>query len=903
MASDRRGPAFTKRTALASLLLVSVMVAALVGWNMLSAPRLPAAPSRSSTPPLAAKDSFGVSLAAPTEGGVGAGAKVNSASKVLPTGGQGQLRAMAVTPHSGSSNTAMLTPFLSNTPHGVGLTVPEEQQVAPASNIAQYQDLLAGQHALAGPQAGLPNPGSKLAIGQSLTVAEAGPAVGRVGARGAELVDANGARFFVAGANYEGHTDRAWLLWENNKFDPNLIDANFALAQEGGYNSLRIFVQSQLRDDIRANNWSKFDKVVELAQKHGLRLLVTMGDYYEPDLNRLIEIDLSVSRHFAGSSVILGYDLRNEPQYGDLSSNIYPPGQEPPLQKEEIIRAYGERLNQAESDAWRNGAGRNSVPGHLNSRQAYVYANVLRYYAEFQSDMWAWVGQNGRATEMDYLNSPEAGKWKVFLDALDGTVQKYIELRQGALHQGDPGRLTTIGWNRPDLARMPANRSLGFVSFHRFPGDRAGGLAGTLAMLDHLKNFYSGKPVVLEEFGYSNSDGKNGIPLLRTASYETALWLFLYGRGYAGGYKWMLHNFPPGYNLYENNFGLTDDQTRPKPSYQAARAVLKMAAANRIPTGDFGRLETYDGLTITYTWGSSQAFFGNTKDFRDSRVQITQNDAAPWAVWWPTNGLGQVYLSLTGTGEVRLDLRAIFPGWKAGMRPTLSLENGASLNFQPQGDSAISFQAQPGTLYTVKIPVQPAAFNAASPLNVPNNIFFKETSHNLSNQFRRYWESRGGLALYGYPLSEEFQENGFQVQYFERARFEYHPENGGTANEVQLGLLGNLITSGRCEAGETPFQPVAPFNSTPTSRYYKETGHSLRGGFQAYWEANGSLAQFGYPLTEEFQELNPVDGKTYTVQYFERNRFEWHPENSGTTAEFQLGLLGLQVVKGRGWLV
>ncbi len=42
------------------------------------------------------------------------------------------------------------------------------------------------------------------------------------------------------------------------------------------------------------------------------------------------------------------------------------------------------------------------------------------------------------------------------------------------------------------------------------------------------------------------------------------------------------------------------------------------------------------------------------------------------------------------------------------------------------------------------------------------------------------------------------------------------------------------------------------------------------------------LAQYGYPISEEFYEVNPADGQTYVVQYFERVRFEWHPDNIGT---------------------
>src|SRR6185312_13001644 len=48
-----------------------------------------------------------------------------------------------------------------------------------------------------------------------------------------------------------------------------------------------------------------------------------------------------------------------------------------------------------------------------------------------------------------------------------------------------------------------------------------------------------------------------------------------------------------------------------------------------------------------------------------------------------------------------------------------------------------------------------------------------------------------------------------------------------------------------------PTDPV-PDPQIPGVLYFPETGHSLQGGFRAYWEAHGSLTQFGYPLTEEF---------------------------------------------------
>lgn len=79
-----------------------------------------------------------------------------------------------------------------------------------------------------------------------------------------------------------------------------------------------------------------------------------------------------------------------------------------------------------------------------------------------------------------------------------------------------------------------------------------------------------------------------------------------------------------------------------------------------------------------------------------------------------------------------------------------------------------------------------------------DRLYFQETDHTLGGPFRSFWEATGGLAVYGYPISEEIPEvapdgNTYTVQYFERNRFEYHPEAAGTPYEVQLGLLGAAL--------------------------------------------------------------------------------------------------------------
>ena len=203
-----------------------------------------------------------------------------------------------------------------------------------------------------------------------------------------------------------------------------------------------------------------------------------------------------------------------------------------------------------------------------------------------------------------------------------------------------------------------------------------------------------------------------------------------------------------------------------------------------------------------------------------------------------------------------------------------------------------------GTLPDVKpqTPQACAAAGRAQPM-VGDSIHFAETGHNLRGGFRAFWERNGGLAIFGYPITEEFSAPSsdgktYVQQYFQRARLEWHPENA-PPNDVQVGLMGVWVTAGQAH-------PRIAAGSAPTgSIFYPETGHSMR-IFRDWWGRSGGLAVFGYPISEEVQEHNAADGKLYTVQYFERNRLEHHPEHAGTPHEVMLGLLGTEYLAQQG---
>ena len=169
------------------------------------------------------------------------------------------------------------------------------------------------------------------------------------------------------------------------------------------------------------------------------------------------------------------------------------------------------------------------------------------------------------------------------------------------------------------------------------------------------------------------------------------------------------------------------------------------------------------------------------------------------------------------------------------------------------------------------------------------------TGYSVDGIFLDYWSRNGGLARFGLPLGPAVRDpasNDLVVQYFERARFEWHPENQ-PPYDVLLTLLGSAALGNRGERGATP----APCSSA--CELFPPTGHTLRGIFRRYWLAGGGLPVFGYPLTEELREVSSSDGKAYTVQYFERARFEHHPELAGSDYEVLLGHLGRESLSAR----
>lgn len=108
-------------------------------------------------------------------------------------------------------------------------------------------------------------------------------------------------------------------------------------------------------------------------------------------------------------------------------------------------------------------------------------------------------------------------------------------------------------------------------------------------------------------------------------------------------------------------------------------------------------------------------------------------------------------------------------------------------------------------------------------------------------------------------------------------------------------LLGSLFVSLVMLAGI--LVPQASAASTQCNTYV-ETGQTVcdNVGFLSYWLKNGGVPVFGFPISGELQEKNPDTGQILTVQYFERARFEYHPENP-EPYKIELGRFGDEILR------
>lgn len=167
--------------------------------------------------------------------------------------------------------------------------------------------------------------------------------------------------------------------------------------------------------------------------------------------------------------------------------------------------------------------------------------------------------------------------------------------------------------------------------------------------------------------------------------------------------------------------------------------------------------------------------------------------------------------------------------------------------------------------------------------------YFPQTGFSVKGPFLEFFNTHGRLRIFGYPRTWLFYDArvGLWVQFFDNARMEWHPESP-EPYRVQLGLLGQQLLEA---------QPDLRLRSRTGTcdewRSFPETGYLVSCEFLRFYDENGGLDVFGYPISGWVSEGG------YLVQYFQRMRMEWHPERPAGE-RVVVGPLGLEYIERYG---
>lgn len=719
------------------------------------------------------------------------------------------------------------------------------------------------------------------------------PASAASSADGERLLGPNGVPLFITGINYEGPADRAWQMWDDDKFDPGAIEADFTRAAAAGMTTLRLFVQAPLATDLAASRWDKLDTVVALAEKHGLQLILSLHDYGERDLARVAGTAGQIAQRYRGRPGILAFDLKNEPRFGDLSLTRY--ASPVPLQQRGLIDVFGERLPRAQLADYRaSDDGTKTIPAYLSDDEAWIYVNNLRLYREMLAEAAAWVkNHNFQTTTLDFLDDAAGQKWAALTSALNDTLQAWINPQVEAIQHADATRPITIDHVDAVLARLAANDVLDFESMHRYPGGSAASIRANLNLLASLERAHAGKPYLLSEFGYATDT----VDPDRASLFETAITLGLLAQHAGGGAKWMLNDMPQGFNMRERTLGAFRLDGSPKPisgALSALHAYLNTTGSN---PGDF-KLDDDADTGLGYVYSASDARMLGGKRVDGGGVTMDAAGPAQLCVTWTEPNVIRVWASTTL--QATIDLAQVV-GKDISADSSLSrVRDGKEQAVPVTGRAGNTLKlALQGGSYVLRVGTPP---KRGADYDITGGHFFTQTNGRADSPsgfaitdadgipFWTAFEALGGVDVLGYPVTRRFELDGFIVQGFQKSVLQWRPER---REFWFLNTFDALHDRGRDDWLEVYRQTPRPADNGPDAglawagvvarhlAMLDKTPPALKQRFLAdpQW-----LDHFGLPTAvQEFSTSVVVRAQRATLQYW-KEAMPWAAKGSVSVA-------------------
>ncbi len=132
-----------------------------------------------------------------------------------------------------------------------------------------------------------------------------------------EVILVDGKPFEMKGINYYPK-DSPWDMF-GDSFAATIIDQDFKIISDAGLNTVRIFIQYEDfgKADVNEGKLAKLNRTLDLADKNGLKVLVTLfdfyGDYSVLDWTITHEHARQVVSAVKDHKALLGWDIKNEP--------------------------------------------------------------------------------------------------------------------------------------------------------------------------------------------------------------------------------------------------------------------------------------------------------------------------------------------------------------------------------------------------------------------------------------------------------------------------------------------------------------------------------------------------------------------------------------------------------------
>ncbi|MCY3801597.1 MAG: hypothetical protein OXG46_08450 [Chloroflexi bacterium] len=405
-------------------------------------------------------------------------------------------------------------------------------------------------------------------------------------------------------------------------------------------------------------------------------------------------------------------------------------------------------------------------------------------------------------------------------------------------------------------------------------------------------------------------------------AYDSDGTVFAASRG-SGVFKSMTRG--QSWDLVNNGLGnLMVHQLAISPSFTSDRTVLAATDGGVFITRDGGQVWSATSVTQAV---STVAF---APDFPASRAAFTSSAGQGGVVmqsvdggvnWHPiTNGLPNAEILVLGVSPDFANDKNVFVGtdryglwvyWATGgitgpvTTPVVTTPVTETPVPPTRPVTVVPSSIGAATVVSNLYVVDPSGANADLRHNVPNLAVVVD-GQTLVAEFKRHYESTGGIERWGLPISEVFEEtSGSLTQYYQRGVVDFHKrlDLGGTwVTERRLtwdymgGGAGGSVDMGVEPHITNPHegQPLGPWG-------HKVSDFDISGqfvGFRQFFDRFGGTHSFGYPKTDARADIGApgmllARGASLgrVRQYYQAAIMEFFPDNP-EGYKVQLTLLG-----------